>query len=78
MRNYESILGAAEQLPPEDRLRLIEALWNSVPPESELPLHADWEQELVRRVGDVVQGTAPTLAWSKIREEALERIGYGS
>ena len=77
MSTYDSVLGAAFQLPTEDRLRLIEALWNSVPAEIDLPLHADWEQELASRVASIDDGTATTIDWATIKREALSRIGHG-
>ena len=33
MATYEDVLGAAQGLPPTDRIRLINALWETVPPE---------------------------------------------
>ena len=78
MSTFDSILGEAAQLPTEDRLRLIEALWDSVPPEVDLPIHADWEQELTERVAKIENGTANTVAWATIRQEALARIGHGN
>ena len=78
MSTFDSILGEAVQLPTEDRLRLIEALWDSVPPEVDLPIHADWEQELTERVAKIENGTPNTVAWAMIRQEALTRIGRGN
>jgi putative addiction module component (TIGR02574 family) len=77
MSTYDSILGAASRLPTEDRLRLIEALWNSVPADVDLPLHAEWEQELTERVASIDNSTATTVDWATIRKEALARIGHG-
>ena len=78
MQNFESVLGAAEQLPISDQLRLIEALWNSVPPDAEIPLHSEWEAVLTERVARLENGTAKTIPWETIRQEALARIGYGA
>jgi putative addiction module component (TIGR02574 family) len=78
MQSFESILGAAEQLPIADQLRLIEAIWNSVPPEVEIPLHPDWVLELTERVARLENGTAKTIPWETIRQEALARIGYAN
>ena len=78
MSDFNSILGAAQQLGPEDRLRLIDALWATVPPEAELPLHADWGPELEKRVAALEAGTTTTIPWSTIRAEALARIGHGT
>lgn len=77
METYQTVLDAAVQLSTDDQLRLIETLWNSVPADVEIPLHPDWEQELSRRVASIENGTARTIPWSTIRDEALARIGHG-
>lgn len=78
MDTYQSVLDAAAQLPTDDRLRLIEALWDSVPANVEIPLHPEWEQKLMHRVAAIENGTAITIPWSTIRDEALARIGNGN
>lgn len=78
MTSFDTVLDAAQNLPTDDRLRLIEALWNSVPPDVDVPLHADWEQELEKRVAEIESGAAPSVPWSTIRDEALARIGHGN
>lgn len=78
MTSFDTVLDAAQNLPTDDRLRLIEALWNSVPPDVDVPLHADWEQELERRVAEIESGATPSVPWSTIRDEALARIGHGN
>jgi putative addiction module component (TIGR02574 family) len=75
MTDFSSVLSAAEQLPEQDRLRLIDALWDTVPPEAESPFSDEWIREIDRRVGELDAGTAKTIPWSKIRDEALARIG---
>ena len=77
MANFHSVLSEARQLSAEDRLRLIDALWDSVPRELDLPLHEDWAPELQRRVAALEAGTATTVPWTTIRDEALARIGHG-
>ena len=78
MADFDSVLDDARQLPPEDRLKLIDALWESVPADLDLPLHPDWASELERRVAAIEAGTASTIPWTTIREEALARIGHGN
>jgi putative addiction module component (TIGR02574 family) len=78
MIDFDSILNAAQQLPAEERLRLIQALWDSVPPDADIPLHEDWAPELERRVAALESGAAKTVAWSQIRNDALARIGHGN
>ena len=71
------MLSAARQLPDDDRPRLIDALWDSVPPDSDAPFSDEWAREIERRVGELAAGTAQTVSWSQIRDEALARIGHG-
>ena len=77
MSDFSSVLSAAQQLPEKDRLRLIDALWESVPPDSEAPFSDEWAREIERRVAELDAGTAKTIPWSQIRDEALARIGHG-
>ena len=76
MRDFDAILGAAQQLGAQDRLRLISALWDGVPSDAELPLHEEWELELERRVAELALGQAETVPWSQVRAEALRRVGH--
>jgi putative addiction module component (TIGR02574 family) len=76
--DYNSVLDAAQLLTPQDRLRLIDALWDSVPAECDVPLHEEWGPEIERRLAAIQAGTAKTIPWSEIREAALNRIGHGS
>ena len=77
MSDFSSVLSAAQQLPEPDRLRLIAALWETVPAESEAPFSDEWAREIERRVAELDAGTAQTVPWSQIRYEALARIGHG-
>lgn len=77
MINFDSVLSAAQQLPDEDRLRLIDALWESVPPDRNAPFSDEWAREIERRVAELDTGTARTIPWSEIRDKALARVGHG-
>jgi putative addiction module component (TIGR02574 family) len=77
MSDFDSVLSAAQQLPDTDRLRLIDALWDSVPPDSDVPFSDEWASEIERRVAELDAGTAQTVPWPGIRDEALARIGHG-
>jgi len=63
MSEFSSMLSAAQRLPGRDRLRLIDALWETVPPDLEAPLSEEWAREIERRVA------------TQIHDEALARIG---
>jgi putative addiction module component (TIGR02574 family) len=77
VNDFRSVLLAAQQLPERDRLRLIDALWETVPPESDAPFSDEWAREIERRVAELDAGTATTIPWTQIRDEALARIGHG-
>ncbi len=78
MADLNSVLHEARQLSHDDRLRLIDALWDLVPPDANIPLHEDWVPELERRVAAIKDGTETTVPWEVVRAEALARIGHGN
>jgi putative addiction module component (TIGR02574 family) len=78
MATFDSVLDDARGLPPEDRVKLIDALWESIPSDLDVPLHPDWAPELERRVAAIEAGTATTIPWTTIRQEALARIGHAN
>jgi putative addiction module component (TIGR02574 family) len=77
MSNYDSVLSAANELPATERLRLIDALWESIPPEEEASLSADWVAEIERRMDEIESNRAQTVPWSQVRDEALARLRHG-
>ena len=76
MSDFSSVLSAAQQLPESDRLRLIDALWESVPPDADAPFSKERAHEIERRVAELDTGTVNSVPWSQIRDEALARIGH--
>jgi len=78
MLDFNSVLQHARELSPQDQIRLIDALWDAVPADADIPLHPDWASELERRITELKGGVATTIPWARIRAEALERIGHGS
>ena len=75
MTTFESVLSAATQLPEGERLRLIDALWDTVPEDTEVPLSAEWVAEIDRRVVEMERGTGNTSSWPEVRDAALARLG---
>ena len=64
-----------EKLSPEDRLQLIEELWESLRRHPEtLPLTETQRQELDRRLDELDRGEAETISW----EEVKQRLRDGS
>ena len=78
MVDFNYLLSEAKQLSVEDRLRLIEALWDLVPPDADIPLHEEWAAELERRVAAIEDGTSITVPWTSTLNAALARIGHGN
>jgi putative addiction module component (TIGR02574 family) len=74
MTTYESVLSAATQLPEGDRLRLIDALWDTIPADAELPLSEEWLAEIKRRLDQLDRGEAKTYSWSEVRDAALAKL----
>ena len=72
--NFDSVLSAAHQLPPSDRVRLIDALWDTVPADAEVPLSDEWLAEIERRLDAIDSGREATIPWTQIRDEALARL----
>jgi putative addiction module component (TIGR02574 family) len=77
MSDFSSILDAAQQLPEQERLRLIDALWQSLPHGSEAAISDEWAREIELRVAELDDGTADTIPWSQVRDEALARVDHG-
>jgi putative addiction module component (TIGR02574 family) len=46
--------------------------------DADLPLHQNWAAELERRVAALQAGSAQTIPWETVRDEALARIGHGT
>ena len=78
MVDFNSVLEHARKLSPQDQAKLIDALWDAVPADVDIPLHFDWASELERRVSELKAGLGATIPWSQIRVEVLARIGHGS
>ncbi len=77
MPDYVSVLHDAGRLSEAERLQLIDALWDTLPADAALPLDEAWEPTLARRVAEIEAGTAKTIPWETIREEALARLTDG-
>jgi putative addiction module component (TIGR02574 family) len=75
MTTFDEILGAAHGLPASERLRLIDALWESVPPE-EWPAPSDpWIAEAQRRSAEYDAGRMPASGWPDVRDRARRKAG---
>ena len=75
MPSYEMLLADAKRLPIAERVQLIDAIWDTLPPDSLPPLSAEWVAEIQRRSAEYDAGTAETVSWEQVRAEALRRVG---
>jgi len=75
MSTFDDVLGAAQDLPPTDRIRLIHALWDTVPPE-EWPTPSEaWVEEAQRRSAEYDAGRMSASPWPEVRARARRRAG---
>ncbi len=66
MNAFETALAAAKELTDAERLRLIDELWATVPPE--MALAEEWHDEIERRSAEIDAGTAKLESWQTVRE----------
>ena len=79
MSDFENVLGAAQDLPPSDRIRLIDALWDSVPPDEWPKPSGEWIAEAQRRSSEYDAGDMSASPWPEARDRArreAELDGY--
>jgi putative addiction module component (TIGR02574 family) len=75
MPTFRDVLEAARSLTPLDRSRLVDALWEDVPP-SEWPLPSEeWIAEAQRRSAAFDQGLMSATPWSEVRGRARRKAG---
>jgi len=66
------ILDEILQLPVDERLKLVEDIWDSIAATPELVPVPDWQRdELDRRLGRTPPG--PGLSWDEVRSKLHER-----
>jgi putative addiction module component (TIGR02574 family) len=63
-----------ERMSPEERLRLIEVLWESLRTKPEaLPLTEAQRQELDRRLDELDRGETETIPWEEVKRRLRDR-----
>ncbi|MCI0331904.1 MAG: addiction module protein [Planctomycetes bacterium] len=75
MNTFDDVLGAAQDLPPTDRIRLIHALWDTVPPEEWPPPSKAWIDEAQRRSAEYDAGRMTASPWPEVRARARRKAG---
>ena len=75
MPTFHDVLDAAKTLTPTDRIRLVDALWEDVPP-AEWPLPTEeWIAEAQRRSAAFDQGRMSATPWTEVRARARQKAG---
>jgi len=75
MSDFDSLLADASQLPVDERIQLIEALWSTVPDNALSPLSDEWMAEIQRRSAEYDAGLVQPIPWEQVRADALRRAG---
>lgn len=75
MNTFDDVLGAAQGLPPTDRIRLIYALWDTVPPEQWPAPNDAWIEEAQRRSDEYEAGRMTAAPWPEVRARARRKAG---
>jgi putative addiction module component (TIGR02574 family) len=74
MSTLETLLADAALLSVEDRILLIDAIWETLPDECLPPLSNEWMSEIQRRSAEIDAGTAETISWDQVKAEAMHRL----
>jgi putative addiction module component (TIGR02574 family) len=75
MSTFNDVLDAARTLTPTDRMRLVDALWEDIPP-IEWPLPSEeWIAKAQSRSAEHDEGRSKATAWSDVRARARKRAG---
>jgi putative addiction module component (TIGR02574 family) len=75
MTSFDEVLGAAQHLAPSDRIRLVQALWETVPPEEWPHPPEEWINEAQRRSAEYDAGRITAASWPEVRARARRKAG---
>ena len=75
MSAFADVLSAAQGLPTPDRIRLIDALWDTVPMEEWPVPSQDWLREAERRSAEYDADRMTASPWPEVRERARRKAG---
>ena len=75
MTTLQDVLSAAQMLSAADRMRLVSALWENVPP-AEWPLpDPEWTAEAQRRSAEYNAGRMSASTWPEVQARARQKAG---
>lgn len=75
MATFDDVLDAAQDLPAPDRVRLIDALWESMEPEEWPAPSAEWIAEAQRRSAEYDARSMSASPWPEVRQRARRKAG---
>lgn len=74
--DLQSVLTAVESWPVEERLRLMDGIWDGLLKQGRAPeLTADQKVELDRRIAEDDATPDDVVSWDEVKAEALKRAG---
>jgi putative addiction module component (TIGR02574 family) len=73
MATFGDVLDAARALTPAERMRLVDAIWESLPPAEWPAPSAEWIAEAQRRSAAYDAGRASAAPWSAVRARARRK-----
>ena len=63
-----SIIASALELPPAERLEIVEEIWDSL---ADVPLSDTLQEELALRLADHLQNPTDVIPWEEVRRGIL-------
>lgn len=73
-----TILDQALSLPDEERLRLAEALLDSLPVDTHAQIDRPWREEILRRMAEVRRGEVELESWEDVRRAGRQATAWNS
>ena len=62
------------ELTPEERIELVEDLWDSIPPQEMAPLTPEQKEELDRRYAEHLRDPSRASRWEDVKARLLARL----
>jgi putative addiction module component (TIGR02574 family) len=69
------LLDQARELSIDERLQLVEAIWDSIAESAALPLTEAQKAELDRRLADHEANPSDVVSWNEVKASVLAHIG---
>jgi putative addiction module component (TIGR02574 family) len=75
--SMEQIEREALELPPEQRARLVDKLWESLGETTEPVLSQEWQTEIERRRREILEGKVKAVPGDEVSRQAWARVNSG-